>query len=73
MDKDDQLKLFLFDARFVKDKGVACFVKVMSGRSLDFEKIKQVLSYHNMKRYEIYDVGVIQPQKLTSTKILKSG
>jgi len=45
----------------------------MSGRSLDFEKIKQVLSYHNMKRYEIYDVGVIQPQKLTTTKILKTG
>ena len=40
METDDALKMFLFDARFVKDKGVACFVKVMSGRSLDFEKIK---------------------------------
>jgi translation elongation factor EF-4 len=40
MESDDALKMFLFDARFVKDKGVACFVKVMSGRSLDFEKIK---------------------------------
>ena len=50
----DPLKCFLFDARFVPERGgVACLIKVMSG-VLDHEKVKQLISYHLRKRYEIY-------------------
>ena len=48
------LKCFLFDARFVPERGgVACLIKVMSGE-LNNDNIKQMMSYHLRKRYEIY-------------------
>ena len=62
---DTALKCFLFDARFVPNRGVACFVKVMSGK-FDLEKVRQLMSFHMSKRYEVYEVGVPQPE-LTST------
>jgi len=50
----DPLKCFLFDARFVPERGgVACLIKVMSG-TLNNDKIKQLMSYQTKKRYEIY-------------------
>lgn len=53
------MKCFLFDARYVPERGgVACLVKVMSG-VLDNDNIKQLMSYHKRKRYEIYQVGVV--------------
>ena len=50
----DPLKCFLFDARFVPERGgVACLIKVMSG-VLNNDNIKQLMSYQTKKRYEIY-------------------
>ena len=52
--EDEPLKCFLFDARFDHDRGgVACFVKVMSG-VFDHNTVRQLYSYHNKRRYEIY-------------------
>ena len=68
----DQLKCFLFDARFVPERGgVACLIKVMQGE-LNGENVKQLMSYHMRKRYELYQVGVVQPN-LVPTTILKQG
>ena len=59
--KQDILKCFLFDARFVPERGgVACLIKVMSG-VLNVDNVKQLMSYHKQRRYEIYQVGVVQP------------
>lgn len=70
-ESDDALKCFLFDARFVPSRGVACLIKVMQG-TLDIEQVRQLISFHKGKRYEIYEVGVVQPE-LSPTKILKAG
>jgi GTP-binding protein LepA len=55
---DNALKCFLFDARFVPSRGVACLVKVMQG-NLNIDTVRQLISYHKGKRYEIYEVGVV--------------
>jgi translation elongation factor EF-4 len=34
--KDDPLRCFLFDARYVPNRGEACLVKIMGGSFLDF-------------------------------------
>lgn len=53
------LKCFLFDARFVPERGgVACLIKVMSG-VLDIESVRQIMSYHMRKRYEVYQIGIV--------------
>ena len=50
----DPLKCFLFDARFVPERGgVACLIKVMSGE-LNHDNVKQMMSYHMRKRYDLY-------------------
>ena len=38
----------------------------------DIENIRQLISFHKSKRYDIYDVGVVQPE-LSPTKVLKAG
>lgn len=38
--KLNPLKAFLFDARYVPNRGVACLIKIMGGGFLDFQKIK---------------------------------
>lgn len=68
---DDALKCFLFDARFVPSRGVACLVKVMQG-SFNIDAVRQLISFHKGKRYEIYEIGVVQPE-LSPTKLLKTG
>jgi translation factor GUF1, mitochondrial len=70
-EKDLALKCFLFDARFVPSRGVACLIKVMQG-TFDIEKVRQLMSYHKGKRYEVYEVGVVQPE-LSPTRIIKQG
>ena len=51
---EDPLKCFLFDAKFVPERGgVACLIKVMSG-VLNHDNCRQLMSYHLRKRYEIY-------------------
>ena len=53
------MKCFLFDARFVPERGgVACLIKVMSG-VLDNDNVRQMMSYHMRRRYEIYQVGIV--------------
>lgn len=72
MPTKDPLKCFLFDARFVPERGgVACLIKVMSGE-LNNDNVKQMMSYHLRKRYEIYQVGIVQPN-LVPTSILTQG
>ena len=68
---NNAVKLFLFDARFVPSRGVACLVKVMQGQ-ISIEKIKQLMAFHNQSRYQIYEYGIVQPH-LVSTEELKTG
>lgn len=65
------MKAFLFDARFIPMRGVACLIKIMEG-SLNTEKMRHLMSYHKMKRYDIYEVGIVQPF-LTPTSTLNVG
>ena len=51
--------------------GVACLIKVMSG-VLNNDTCKQLMSYHMRRRYEIYQVGVVQPD-LVPTGLLTQG
>ena len=51
--------------------GVACLIKVMSG-VLNHDNVKQLMSFHRRKRYEIYQVGVVQPD-LVPTGLLTQG
>jgi translation elongation factor EF-4 len=55
----DPLRCFLFDARYVPNRGVACLVKIMGGQCLDFQKLKMLTSYHTGKRYDLYEIGVV--------------
>jgi translation elongation factor EF-4 len=59
MTDENKLKMFLFDARYTGGRGVACFVKVMTGVPLDLNRIAQIISFHSSKRYEVYEVGII--------------
>lgn len=58
---ETSLKCFLFDARYVPNRGVACLIKVMQG-TFNFEQVRQLISFHKGKRYEIYEIGVVQPE-----------
>ena len=69
--ENEILKAFLFDARYVPTRGVACLIKVMSG-CLTLEKVKQLMSFHNKIRYQVYDYGIVQPN-LVPTGIIKAG
>jgi translation elongation factor EF-4 len=69
--ESNALKAFLFDARFLPNFGVACLVKIMQGK-FTAETVKQLISYHNGKRYDIYEVGIVQP-KLVKTSLLNTG
>ena len=44
----------------------------MGGGALDFQKIKCLSSYHTGKKYDIYDVGIVQPE-MTKTEFLPEG
>lgn len=56
---DEPFRAFLFDARYVPSRGVACLIKVMSGGQFDFQKIKALTSYHTGKKYDLYDLGIV--------------
>lgn len=56
---EEILRAFLFDARFVPNRGVACLIKIMGGGACDFMKLKRLTSYHTGKKYEIYDIGIV--------------
>lgn len=65
-------KAFLFDAKFVPSRGVACLIKIMGGQNFDFTKMKHLTSYHTSKRYDIYEVGIVQPE-MKKTDFLRQG
>ena len=44
----------------------------MGGGILDFQKVKQLTSYHTGKRYDVYDVGIVKPM-LSKTEVLPQG
>ena len=71
-DEFNPFRAFLFDARFVPSRGVACLVKVMGGGCFDFEKLKLLMSYHTGKRYDIHEVGIVQPD-MKKTDFLQEG
>lgn len=52
------LRALLFDAQYVKDKGVLCMLAVLSG---SLKKGQALMSYHSNKRYDIFEVGVVTP------------
>jgi GTP-binding protein LepA len=70
-ENNEAVKLFLFDARFVPTRGVVCLIKVMQG-TLSIEQIRQLMSYHNQTRYQVYEYGIVQPN-LVPTGVLKTG
>ena len=61
-ESENHLKAFLFDARYVPNRGVACLIKIMAGGQLDWAKLKFLTSYHTGIKYDLYDVGIVQPQ-----------
>lgn len=68
---EQDFKAFLFDARYVPNRGVACLIKIMGGQ-LDYQKLRLITSYHTGRRYDVYDVGVVQPEMKTS-EVLPAG
>lgn len=55
---NEPLRAFLFDARFMSNKGVACLVKIMSG-TLNMTNVRHLQSYHKNKKHDVFDVGVV--------------
>ena len=55
----DKLKLFLLNSWFVNGKNVICLFYVMAGT---LKKNVAVTSYAFNKNYQIFDVGIMQPQ-----------
>ena len=69
--KKDNLRAFLFDAKYIPNRGVQCLIKIMSG-GINVQFLRHLMSYHRQKRYDIFEVGVVQP-KMTPTSILTIG
>jgi len=67
----EPLKAFLFDAKFVTSRGVSCLIKIMSG-TLNLHNTRSLMSYHRSKRYDIFELGIVQPNMM-STGILTAG
>ena len=44
----------------------------MSGGQIDFAKLKSFTSFHTGKKYDIYDIGVVQPE-MKKTDYLPEG
>ncbi len=61
--RERRLKALLFDAQYVKDKGVLCMLAVLSG---EVRKGMALLSFHTSKRYDIFEVGVVTPELRTT-------
>lgn len=57
--KDEPFKAFLFDARYVPNRGVACLLKIMSGGHFDQNKLRFLRSYHTGNRYDVYEIGIV--------------
>jgi translation factor GUF1, mitochondrial len=66
--KKQNLKAFLFDAKFVPNRGVQCLIKIMSGQ-LNVQFLRNMMSYHRQKRYDIFEVGIVQPNMLPTSML----
>lgn len=65
--ENTDLRLFLFDARFVQSRGVMCLVKVMNG-TLRLPECKALRSYNMNKRVDLFECGLVHPEmNLTNT------
>jgi GTP-binding protein LepA len=51
-------KALLFDARYVETRGVVLLIEVIDGVLKKGDTIK---SYHSDKRYEVFEIGLVQP------------
>jgi translation elongation factor EF-4 len=56
--KKENLKAFLFDAKFIPNRGVQCLIKIMSG-TLNVQFLRHMMSYHRQKRYDVFEVGIV--------------
>jgi elongation factor 4 len=68
-DPEKPVKLLLFDARYVETRGVILLVEVIDGILKKGDSLK---SYHSDKKYDVFEVGVVQPI-LNVTGELKTG
>ena len=55
----DNLKVFLVNSWFVNGKNVVCLFYVMSG---ELKKGATIVSCHSGKAYQVFEVGLIQPE-----------
>lgn len=69
--KNKNLKAFLFDAKYIPNRGVQCLIKIMSG-SINLQFLRHLMSFHRQKRYDVFEIGVVQP-KMNPTSILTIG
>jgi len=72
IDPSMRFKAFMFDSRYVPGRGVACLVKIMGETGLDINQLRRVTSYHSQKRYDVFEVGIVQPQ-MKKTDYLPQG
>ena len=68
-DQKSKVKLLLYDAKYVEGKGVIIYVEVLDG---EIKKGDTIVSYHNDKAYDVFEVGVVQPT-MTRTSKLRTG
>ncbi|KRX01466.1 Ribosomal protein S5 domain 2-type fold [Pseudocohnilembus persalinus] len=66
---DGNFKGFLIDSWFVKDLGVILLFHVIDG---EIKKGDQIMSCHFKKRYDIFEVGILNPE-MKPTSIIHGG
>ena len=64
-----ELRLFLIDSWYVKDKGVILLFLIKGGQ---LKKGDQIVSCAFGKRYDLFEVGILNPE-YTPTDILTAG
>ena len=69
IDENGNFKAFLINSWFVKDKGVVLLVDIKSGL---VKKGDSIVSCAFKKKYEIFEVGIMNPE-FNTTSELKSG
>ena len=65
---DTNLRLFLFDARYVATRGVMCLVKVMNG-VLRLPEGRAIMSYNLQKRFDLFECGVVNPDMVLTNAL----
>lgn len=57
--KNKKFRGLLYDAKFVETKGVIMYIEVLDG---EINKNISISSYHTGKSYDIFEVGIVQPE-----------